>query len=94
MIAVVARLKVLQGQEKKFEDIMLDLAKQVELHEEGCSLFKVCRTQIPEQYVVLERYKDQKAFDLHQKSEHFKQTIPKLKGVLAGGVEIEELSEI
>ena len=41
MLAVVAKLNVLEGKEAEFEKVMLGLAEQVNANEPGCHLYKL-----------------------------------------------------
>ena len=72
MIGVVATIKVKDGQGDEFVKVAAELVKQVNANEKGCLLYKLYKSDEPNTYVFLERYKDQAAVDEHRGTEHFK----------------------
>ena len=72
MIGVVATIKVKDGQGDEFVKAASELVKQVNANEKGCLLYVLYKSDEPNTYVFLERYKDQAAVDEHRGTEHFK----------------------
>jgi quinol monooxygenase YgiN len=93
MIAVIAKLNVAEGKEQQFEEVMLDLARQVRANEPGNQLYTLCR-DANGRYIVLELYADEQALAAHGTSDHFKAAGPKFAGLMAGRPEIERLQVV
>ena len=53
MLAVIAKLNVKEGSEAAFEEVMLNLAEQVNANEPGCHMYKLCKDG-DGNYVVME----------------------------------------
>lgn len=94
MIFVVARLKIIPGQERKFEEIATELAEAVRRNEDGCKLYQLCKGDIPGNYVFVERYLDNDSLEYHKTTEYFQSALPKISSVLAGAPVVEILKEV
>ena len=94
MISIVARLKVKEGQEKDFEALALELTAAVNEHEEGCMYYALHRSDDPQTYVIIERYRDQAAIDAHRQTDHYKSIGARMGPHMAGRPELEILQEI
>ena len=82
MIAVIAKLKVAEGKEAEFEEVMLGLAKQVRENEPGNHLYTLVKND--DGYSVMEIYDNDAALAAHGQSQHFREAGPKFAGVMAG----------
>jgi len=77
MIGVIARIRVIPGMERSFEEICQQLTAKVKQHEPGCLLYQVCRSNDDRGlYVTMERYVDAKALKLHQEASYIVETEP------------------
>ena len=95
MIGVVARLLVLDGEQKAFEAAMQELAAEVRAAEPGCLLYEVYKKEGSDiEYVVLERYASREAMEAHAQSAHFQRMMPRLAPLLGGPLDIEVLEPI
>lgn len=95
MIAVVARLVCVEGQQDAFEAAMAELAAEVRAAEPGCLLYQVFRKEgSATEYCVLERYVSREAFEAHGRTPHFLRIAPRLAPLLAGPLDIEILEPI
>ena len=94
MVAVVATLKIQDGKEAEFEEVMKELAGQVRANESGCQLYQICRSRKAGTYVVMERYDDMEAFQAHSKTDYFKAAGARMAPCFAGAPEIEIMEEI
>ncbi len=83
--AMVVKFKVKEGMNEAFEKAFRDMEKGVASSEPGnitYDLFHLAGD--PQTYVVFEHYKDPAAVAAHGKSEHGKQLIAALNGLLDG----------
>ena len=94
MIAVIARLTAKEGQGAVLEKVLRALGEQVRAHEPGCKLYQLCKSQTPDEVVVIERYADQAALDTHGNTPHFRAAFQELSGLLGKAPAIEVLSEL
>lgn len=72
MISIVARIKVKEGQGASFEKVAKELQTQVNANEPDCEFYALHKSDDPDVYVFIERYKDQAAIDNHRKTDHFR----------------------
>ena len=78
MVTIVARFDVNTGKETDFLPVMTELIKASKA-EEGCVEYVLHQhTEKPSSYCLIEKWKHQKAIDIHNNSSHFKTLIPKL----------------
>ena len=83
MITVTAVQILKPGMEVQLKSLMMDLTAQVKANEPGCATFDWVQDNVnPQNYLVIEQYVDQNAYDLHGKTQYLKDFIPKLMGVL------------
>ena len=87
MIGLIARLKVQPGKGAEFEALFKTLAATVTSDAEpGNLLYQLTRSRSdPDQYVVMELYRDQAAVDAHSKTAHFTEIFPKIGALLQPG---------
>ena len=90
MLALIAKMKVKEGQEADCEKFAVELAAQVEANEPGNKLYKLCKDPGGE-YVFVELYEDQAALGAHQQTPHFQAAGPKFAEALDGRPEITVL---
>ena len=93
MIAVIAKLNVAPGKEADFEKVMLELAGQVRSNEPGNQLYTLCK-DADGNYLMMELYDSEEDLAAHGKTEHFKASGPKFKGLMAGAPDIQRLQVI
>jgi quinol monooxygenase YgiN len=94
MIAVIARLTAKEGQGPALQRVLQKLGEQVRAQEAGCKLYQLCKSQNPDEVVVLERYADQAALDTHGNTPHFRAAFGELSGLLGKAPVIEVLTEL
>jgi quinol monooxygenase YgiN/catechol 2,3-dioxygenase-like lactoylglutathione lyase family enzyme len=83
MITVTAMQVLKPGKEAELRALMVDLTAKVKANEPGCATFDWVHDDAnPQNYLVIEQYVDQQAYDLHGKTQYLKDFIPKLMGVL------------
>ena len=94
MKIIIAKVKVQQGKEAEFENIALELAKQVAANEPGNKLYNVCKSDKGE-YCFVEMYENDEAIAAHRSAPHLRELGGKLAGVLEpGGPEITMLDVV
>jgi len=93
MFTVLATLKVQRGKEEEAEQVMRELASQVEAQEAGTLTYLFHRLQNePNTIVVFEVYRDEAAFEAHRRGAPLQQAMGKLASLLEpGGAEIKVL---
>lgn len=94
-IGIVATMKIQEGKNAEFEAFFTELAKQVRASEPGNIAYQLTKSRKdPQEYKVLELYKDQEAVSVHGQTDYFKAAGPKFAGVLAGRPDVELLDGI
>ena len=94
-IGIVATMKIQDGKNAEFEAFFAELAKQVRANEPGNIAYQLTKSRKdPQEYKVLELYKDQEAVTVHGQTEYFKAAGPKFGAVLAGRPDVELLDGV
>ena len=79
MMGAVTTFKVKAGKVEEFEALYADLTAKVKANEPGNIFYELTRSRTdPDEYVALEFYRDQAAFDVHAGSAHFQAAFAKL----------------
>ncbi len=93
MFTVLATLKVQKGKEEEAEELLRQLASQVEAQEPHTLTYLFHRLQNdPNTIIVFEVYKDEGAFEAHRRGPTLRQVGSQLASLLEpGGVEIQVL---
>lgn len=95
MIGIVATLKVQPGKESEFEQVFLTLRENVLANEAGCKLYELYRSKADRQaYIVMERYDDDAAVEIHRKTDHFRAAGKQFQSILAGAPEVLLLDSV
>ena len=94
MMAVVARIRVVQGKDAEFEAVMKELQGKVRAQEPGCLQYDICRAREPNSYTIMERYQDEQALKDHSASPHVAEGIQKVMPLLDGGPQIDILTVV
>jgi len=94
MISVIAKLPMKEGKVEEaiaaVKELMVHVAR-----EEGTVLYTLNRDQSnPNILVIMERYKDKAAFDVHSSTPHFKAFFAKSKAFMGGRPEITLMEEL
>jgi quinol monooxygenase YgiN len=94
MISVIAKLPIKEGKGEEAITAIKELMVQV-AREEGTLMYTLNRDQSnPNMLVIMERYKDKAAFDVHSSTPHFKAFFAKSKTFIGGKPEITLMEEI
>lgn len=95
MIGIVAKLKVQPGKEADFEKVFLELRQNVLANEKGCKLYELYRSKDDRTtYIVMERYDDDAAVDIHRKTDHFRAAGKQFQSILGGAPEVTLLDSV
>jgi len=94
MISVIAKLPMKEGKVEEaiaaVKELMVHVAR-----EEGTVLYTLNRDPSnPNILVIMERYKDKAAFDVHSSTPHFKAFFAKSKAFMGGRPEITLMEEL
>lgn len=94
MIGVIAKLPIKDGYVEQvisvFKELMVHVAK-----EEGCLYYTLnVEKKQPNTLIVMERYRDKEALQVHSQTPHFQEFFAKIGGLLDGNPEIITLKEI
>jgi len=93
MIGVIATLKIKEGKGTEFEAVANQLVEKVNANEERVVYYNLYK-QDDTTYVFLERYKDQAALDVHQKTDYYKSIGAQLGAFLTAAPDIKILEAV
>jgi len=94
MVSVIAKLPIKEGKVEEAIAAVKELMVQV-AREEGTLLYTLNRDPSnPNTLVIMERYKDKAAFDVHTSTPPFKAFFAKSKAFIGGRPEISVMEEI
>lgn len=94
MVSVIAKLPIKEGKVEEAIAAVKELMVQV-AREEGTLLYTLNRDPSnPSILVIMERYKDKAAFDVHTSTSPFKAFFAKSKAFIGGRPEIAVMEEI
>jgi quinol monooxygenase YgiN len=94
MLAIVATLRVKAGSEADFEAVAKELVAKVNANEPGCELYQLHRSDDPQTYYFLERYRDMAAIEFHRSTPHFKELGAKMGAFMEGRPQIVRLTQV
>lgn len=81
-ISIILKGKILPGKQENLRTVVKTLQQQV-LLEKGCEEYAFYIDG--DQFVMVERWSDQAALDLHGQTPHFSELVPKMKALVEGG---------
>ncbi len=90
MIAVIAKLDIVEGKGAEFEKAMLALAAQVREKEPANHLYSLCQDD-DGNYLMLELYETEADIEAHGRSDHFRAAGASFGGLIAGPPDIQRL---
>ncbi len=94
MVSVIAKLPIKEGKAEEAIAAIKELMVQV-AREEGTLFYTLNRDQSnPNTFIIMERYKDKAAFDVHASTPHFKAFFAKSRAFLGGKPEVIMMDEI
>ncbi len=95
MLVVIARIKAKEEHVEELETAFRGMVEWVAANEPGTLTYTCNRSsQNPNEYVFLERYTDEQAFQVHSASERFAEFAMSLQGKLDGDLQLEMLEEV
>ena len=90
MVVFIATLNVAQGREAEFERLQTELSQVSHEEEPGLVVYDVIRhAEKPRTYVVYARFKDQAAFELHQKANFHQRLVPPILDCVEGEMDLQ-----
>jgi quinol monooxygenase YgiN len=97
-LGVVGRLTAKTGKEQELEALFHELSALAKAHEPGMLQHAIFRsTTNPREFVVVEVFRDQAAFDAHSRTDHYpevgRRIGPLIDSQLGGGVEVFQVVE-
>jgi quinol monooxygenase YgiN len=94
-IAVTSTFHAKPGEETRLMDVLRRLAEAVLREESGCLLYLPVRSRHEaSRFMLLERYRDEKALTDHANSAHLRDALPDLMGCLASLPELVIYEEL
>jgi quinol monooxygenase YgiN len=94
MIGGVKHVVVNEGQEETFLELFRSLKSEMTNHEPGNVYYDLYRSRkAARTYVVMERYRDEAAFQLHQTSVYGQSLFQQMRAIIAIEVEYYESVE-
>jgi len=94
VIALIARMRVVEGKQEQFEALMKQLAVKVAAEEPDCLQYQLCRSRDGTSYLMIERYADKAALKKHGETPYFAEAVLALGECLQGAPEIEVLKVV
>jgi quinol monooxygenase YgiN len=94
MFAQIVKVRVKPGKEKEFAAVGRTMSGVVEANEPGTVVYKLFRTDDPLEFVMIEIYENEAALAAHRDTPHVKAVLPRLGGIVDGGLEIQKLHEV
>ncbi len=94
MIYVLAKFTVKLEKREEFIAIAKEMAEKTRV-EDGCIQYVFASpADKPENITVIETWRDAPALDVHAKSRHFEELIPKLSALCSAEAEINRYSDV
>ena len=88
-IGGIKNIIVQEGKEAEFKKLFFEMLQHIKKEESGNIYYDLYKSRTnPRGYVVMERYKDQAAWQTHQDSEYGKIYFPKIRAILES-IEVE-----
>ncbi len=87
MKAIIAKAAVPSGKEAEFEQIALELVKQVRAHEPGNKLYRLCRSSEGD-YFFIELFENGEAIAAHRDAPHMKEAGARFIALMGGMPEV------
>ncbi|HYD91059.1 MAG TPA: antibiotic biosynthesis monooxygenase family protein [Flavobacterium sp.] len=82
-IGGIKNIVVREGKIEEFEDIFFEMLKEIRKNEPGNIYYDLYKSKTDKNgYIVMERYKDKAAWELHQNSPHGKTYFLKIRAIL------------
>ena len=95
MISVIAKIPVQEGKFDEVVALFKEMLPKIAQEEEGTLAYSLNKDQSdPNTVVMIERYRDKAAMDVHASTPYFKEFSPKLPPFLAGKPEIVIMEEL
>lgn len=92
MTSVLIRVKILEGQERAFEDLIGALVRDVHANEPDPKIYEFRRIQgEPRSYVLFQSFVDEAAYDRYANSAYHLEASPKGQAMLDGEPVVEYL---
>ena len=94
MIKIVAKMTVKEGNAEVFKATAKELIEKSAA--EAGNIFYTLNVSVkdPNQFAIIECWKDQAAIDFHNKTEHFTTILPKLSPLCEGNMLVDVFNEI
>ena len=94
MVAVIAKVRARPGMADAFEQLVTEVAANVEAVEPGNVFYRAYRTADPQVFVAIEVYRDKAAQAAHLASAHRVAAASRVMGLLEGGIEADILEQV
>ena len=94
MINVVVTQRVNAGMEEAFEALADEITANTLNLDKGCLRYEWYRADVPQTYILIERWTDQAAVDAHLKADHFAALMPRLRDCVPEKFSVLKLTRI
>jgi quinol monooxygenase YgiN len=71
--------RVIPGREAEFEALIRQVAANTRAQDDGCLRYEWYRGEVPQTYVLIERWRDEEAAAAHLRAPHLLAMLPKLR---------------
>jgi quinol monooxygenase YgiN len=75
----VVTQRVISGREAEFEALIRELESNTRANDEGCLRYEWYRAEVPQTYMLIERWRDSEAASAHLRASHLLAMLPKLQ---------------
>jgi quinol monooxygenase YgiN len=94
MFAQIVKVRVKAGKEAEFAAVGRTMSNVVEANEPGTVVYKLFHTDDPQEFIMIEIYENEAALQAHRDTPHVKAVLPRLGGIVEGGLEVQKLHEV
>jgi len=94
MISVIAKIPLQEGKAKEFTEAFKEIAVGVATEKDNFLYSLNFSSAEPNMAVIMERYTDQDALNVHSQTDHFKAFGAKIGGLVGGAPEIAVMEEV
>lgn len=95
MVTIIAKLIAKPGKEELLAELFKNMVREVREKEAGCLMYVPhVAADNPAEFILMEKYADQAAFDAHIQTPYFKVLAAQFKDILAEKMSVQFMNEI
>jgi quinol monooxygenase YgiN len=94
MIDIIANQRVNAGMEAAFEALAREITTNTTSQDKGCLRYEWYRADVPQTYILVERWTDQAAVQAHLGADHLAALMPRLRDCVSEKFSFMRLTRI